>query len=59
MVTSSDAYSGIVYFHYPVDFQESAAQEIEDMEAKQIYPKVRVLVEDYSLVRKSQRAKNN
>ncbi len=55
-MVSSDNYSGIVYFTYPLEFQRDAATELKDMKQKNLYPKVRVLVEDYSLVRKSQRA---
>ncbi len=53
---SSDNYSGVVYFTYPIEFQKEASKELADMENKNLYPKVRVLVEDYALVRKSQRA---
>lgn len=52
-MVSSDAYSGMIYFTYPSDFQAQARDEFADMETKQVYPRTRELIVDYAKVRKA------
>lgn len=55
-MVASDGYSGIVYIHYPTDFMTEASHELADMKKKNVYPRIRVMVDDYALTRKSIRA---